>query len=265
MIASRQPIRIKSASDIDKLRQSCKLAAEILVMVGDHLRIGMTTLEIDDLVHRYTIAHGAIPSTLGYHGYPKSVCTSINEVVCHGIPSRRRLKDGDIINVDVTCTLDGFHGDTSATFYVGTPSAKAKHLVETTRKCLELGIAQVRPGARIGDIGKAIEKYAHEQHCSVVRDFVGHGIGRDFHEGPQVPHFGDSDRGPRMVSGMAFTIEPMINLGTWKLEILEDGWTAVTEDNELSAQFEHTVLVTDTGCEVLTARDRPLRGSEAFD
>ena len=234
-------------------------------MVGDNLRAGMTTLEIDQLVHRFTLDHGAVPATLGYHGYPKSVCTSINEVVCHGIPSRRRLKDGDIINVDVTCKLEGFHGDTSATFLIGAVSPEARRLVEVARKCLDLGIEQVRPGGRIGDIGHAIERLANQAGCSVVRDFVGHGIGRDFHEGPQVPHFGDTDRGPRMAAGMTFTIEPMINLGGWELEILADGWTAVTIDRKLSAQFEHTLVVTETGCEVLTARDRPLRNSEVFD
>ncbi|MBI5499364.1 MAG: type I methionyl aminopeptidase [Deltaproteobacteria bacterium] len=261
----KPPIRIKSPNDIELLRRSCRLAADTLLMVADHLRIGMTTLEIDELVHKYTIEHGAVPATLGYHGFPKSVCTSINEVVCHGIPSRRRLKEGDIINVDVTCKLDGFHGDTSATFFVGAVSPEARKLVEVTRRCLAIGIEQVRPGGRIGDIGHAIERHATQAGCSVVRDFVGHGVGRDFHEGPQVPHFGDTDRGPRMVPGMTFTVEPMINLGGWELEILKDGWTAVTLDRMLSAQFEHTVVVTETGCEVLTERSRPLRHSEVFD
>lgn len=265
MLAGKAQIRIKSSRDLEALRRSCRLAAETLLAAGDRLRAGMTTLELDEFVHKYIVDHGAYPSPLGYHGFPKSVCTSINEVVCHGIPSRRRLRDGDIINVDVTCKLDGFHGDTSATFFIGTPSDEARHLVEVTRRCLELGIEQVRPGARIGDIGRAIETFAVARGCSVVRDFVGHGIGRDFHEGPQVPHFGDGGRGPRMEPGMTFTIEPMINLGTWELEILQDGWTAVTKDGRLSAQFEHTVLVTDTGCEVLTARSRPLRHSELLD
>jgi len=265
MIAGKQPVRIKSAKDLEALRRSCRLAAETLLTVGDRLGAGMTTLALDELVHKYIVDHGAFPSPLGYHGFPKSVCTSINDVVCHGIPSKRKLRDGDIINIDVTCKLDGFHGDTSATFYIGKPSAQAKHLVEVTRRCLEIGIEQVRPGARIGDIGWAIEKHAHGERCSVVRDFVGHGIGREFHEGPQVPHFGDADRGPRMVPGMVFTIEPMINLGGWELEILEDGWTAVTKDGKLSAQFEHTLAVTEQGCEVLTARSRPLRASEVLD
>ncbi|MBN1774482.1 MAG: type I methionyl aminopeptidase [Deltaproteobacteria bacterium] len=265
MLASKAQIRLKSARDLEALRRSCRLAAETLLLAGDRLRVGMTTLEIDELVHGFIVDHGAYPSPLNYHGFPKSVCTSVNEVVCHGIPSRRRLRDGDIINIDVTCKLDGFHGDTSATFFVGTPSAEARHLVEVTRRCLEIGIEQVRPGRRIGEIGRVIEAYAVAQGCSVVRDFVGHGIGRDFHEGPQVPHFGDAGRGARMEPGMTFTIEPMINLGTWELEILEDGWTAVTKDRRLSAQFEHTLAVTETGCEVLTARSRPLRHSEPTD
>ncbi len=265
MLAGKAQIRLKSPRDVEALRRSCRLAAETLLAAGDRLRVGMTTLEIDEFVHQFIVDHGAYPSPLGYHGFPKSVCTSINEVVCHGIPSRRRLRDGDIVNIDVTCKLDGFHGDTSATFFVGRPSEEARHLVEVTRRCLELGIEQVLPGRRIGDIGRAIEAYAVARGCSVVRDFVGHGIGRDFHEGPQVPHFGDAGRGPRMEPGMTFTIEPMINLGTWELEILQDGWTAVTKDGRLSAQFEHTLLVTETGCEVLTARSRPLRHSELPD
>jgi methionyl aminopeptidase len=256
------PIRLKSPGEIAVIRRSSALAARALVMIADHLRAGVTTLEIDRLVHDYFVRNGAVPSTLGYHGYPKSCCTSINDVVCHGIPSRRRLRDGDIINVDVTCTLEEFHGDTSATFYVGRPSPEAHHLVEVTRKCLDLGIEQVIPGGRIGDIGAAIQAYAEAQGCSVVRDFVGHGLGRDFHEGPHVPHFGERGKGVRIEPGMTFTIEPMINLGGWELELLEDGWTAVTKDGSLSAQFEHTLLVTPAGCEILTARDRPLRFSE---
>jgi methionyl aminopeptidase len=261
----RISIRIKSPSEIETMRRSGALAAEILLMVGDHLRVGMTTLEIDELVHTYTLKHGATPSTLGYRGYPKSCCTSINEVICHGIPSRRKLREGDIVNVDVTCTLDGFHGDTSATFYIGEPAPNARHVVEAARRCLDLGIAQVVPGARVGDIGHAIEAHARTQRCSVVRDFVGHGLGRDFHEPPQIPHFGEAGRGPRLDPGLTFTIEPMINEGGWQLDILADGWTAVTRDGKLSAQFEHTLLVTETGCDILTARSRPLRWSEVFD
>jgi methionyl aminopeptidase len=193
------------------------------------------------------------------------VCTSINEVVCHGIPSASRvLKDGDIINVDVTHLYKGFHGDTSATFYIGEPSEEAKLVVEVARKGLELGIAQVKPGARLGDIGAAIQEFAEKHGCSVVRDFVGHGIGRKFHDEPQVKHYGQWGKGLRLRAGMTFTIEPMINVGEYEVEVLDDDWTAVTKDGSLSAQFEHTVLVTDDGVEVLTQREAPLVGSDRF-
>ncbi len=255
-------IEIKSPREIDAIRKSCQMAAETLLLVGDNLRAGMTTEEINRLVHDDTVRRGAIPSPLNYHGFPKSVCTSVNEVVCHGIPGTQTLRDGDIINVDVTSFFGGFHGDTSATFYIGKPSPEARHLTEVARKSLELGIEQVRDGGRIGDIGAAIQEYAEGQGCSVVRQFVGHGIGRKFHEAPQVAHFGRRHSGDRMRTGMVFTIEPMINLGGWEVEVLEDDWTAVTRDGSLSAQFEHTVVVTRTGCEVLTRRSRPLVRSE---
>ncbi len=255
-------IEIKSPREIDAIRKSCQMAADTLLLVGDNLRAGMTTEEINRLVHDDTVRRGAIPSPLNYHGFPKSVCTSVNEVVCHGIPGTQTLRDGDIINVDVTSFFGGFHGDTSATFYIGKPSPEARHLTEVARKSLELGIEQVRDGGRIGDIGAAIQEYAEGQGCSVVRQFVGHGIGRKFHEAPQVAHFGRRHSGDRMRTGMVFTIEPMINLGGWEVEVLEDDWTAVTRDGSLSAQFEHTVVVTRTGCEVLTRRSRPLVRSE---
>ncbi len=258
-------IELMSTKDLERMRAACKLAADTLVMVGEHLKPGITTDEINRLVHDYTIAHGARPSPLGYHGYPKSVCTSVNEVICHGIPDGRVLKDGDIVNVDVTSYLpakDGFHGDTSATFYIGEPSEEAKRVVEVSRRCLELGIAEVKDGARLGDIGAAIEEYAKSQGCSVVRDYVGHGIGRQFHCAPQVPHYGTRGAGKRIKAGMVFTIEPMINLGRHECELLDDGWTVLTADRSLSAQFEHTIIVTRSGCEVLTARDAVLRGSE---
>jgi methionyl aminopeptidase len=258
-------IEIMSPKDLEKMRAACQLAADTLVMVGEQLRAGMTTDDINTLVHEYTIAHGARPSPLNYHGFPKSVCTSINEVVCHGIPGAQVLKHGDIINVDVTSYLpvkDGFHGDTSATFYIGEPSEDAKKVTEVARRSLELGIAVVKDGARIGDIGAAIKEYAHSQGCSVVRDYVGHGIGREFHSAPQVPHFGERGTGKRVKSGMVFTIEPMISLGDYKCEQLEDGWTVLTADRSLSAQFEHTIVVTQTGCEVLTSRKAPLKHSE---
>jgi methionyl aminopeptidase len=258
-------IEIMTPSMLARMREACQLAADTLVMVGKHLAPGMTTEDINTLVHDYTIKHGAWPSPLNYHGFPKSVCTSVNEVVCHGIPGKRVLKDGDIVNVDVTSyypAKNGFHGDTSATFYVGTPSDAAKLVTEVSRMCLELGIAEVREGARIGDIGAAIQQYAHAQGCSVVRDYVGHGIGREFHTAPQVPHYGKRGDGKRMKAGMVFTIEPMINFGSYECERLDDEWTVITADGSLSAQFEHTIVVTKTGCEVLTARKEPLKHSE---
>jgi methionyl aminopeptidase len=258
-------IEIMSSRDLERMRAACKLAADTLVMVGEHIRAGMTTDEINTLVHEYTLAHGAKPSPLNYHGFPKSVCTSVNEVVCHGIPGPQVLKDGDIINVDVTSYLpakDGFHGDTSATFYVGEPSPEARKVVEVARHCLELGIAEVKDGARLGDIGAAIQEYAEKQGCSVVRDYVGHGIGRVFHTAPQVPHYGTRGAGKRIKAGMVFTIEPMINLGRYECEVLADKWTVLTADRSLSAQFEHTIVVTQTGAEVLTQRSAPLKHSE---
>jgi methionyl aminopeptidase len=258
-------IEIMSSRDLERMRAACQLAADTLVMVGEHLRPGMTTDDINTLVHEYTLAHGARPSPLGYHGFPKSVCTSVNDVVCHGIPDGRVLKSGDIVNVDVTSFLpakDGFHGDTSATFYVGEASPEAKKVVEVARRSLELGIAQVKDGARLGDIGAAIQEYAESQGCSVVRDYVGHGIGRVFHAAPQVPHYGTRGAGKRIKSGMVFTIEPMINLGGYLCEVLDDNWTVLTKDRSLSAQFEHTLVVTQSGCEVLTSRKAVLKHSE---
>ncbi len=245
------------------MRSAGRLAAETLMHVGPLVREGVTTEDLNEAVHGYIVSHGAVPAPLDYMGFPKSVCTSVNEVVCHGIPSSsQRLRRGDIINVDVTVILDGWHGDTSATFYVGPCSQKAHHVVEVARRCLELGIAVVRPGARIGDIGAVIQDHAEGQDCSVVRQYVGHGIGRSFHEGPQVPHFRSPGDNLRLREGMTFTIEPMINLGSWRARVLEDGWTAVTIDGKLSAQFEHTVAVTAEGCEVLTARPDVLVNSE---
>jgi methionyl aminopeptidase len=261
-------IEIKSAREIDDLRASCQMAAETLLMVGEKLRPGMTTDEINTLVHEDTIRRGAIPSPLNYHGFPKSVCTSVNDIVCHGIPGAQKLRPGDIINVDVTTLYNGYHGDTSATFYIGEPSAEARLVTEVARKSLEVGIAVVKDGARIGDIGTAIQEYAEKQGCSVVRDFVGHGIGRKFHTEPQVPHYkpGRDAANPRMRAGMTFTIEPMINLGTWEVDVdPKDKWTVRTRDRRLSAQFEHTIVVTRTGCEVLTRRSRPLANSENVD
>jgi methionyl aminopeptidase len=262
---SSSVIEIMSPSALVGMRAACRLAGETLVAVGPMLKPGITTDDINKFVHDFTIARGAWPSPLNYKGFPKSVCTSVNEVVCHGIPGKRVLRDGDIVNVDVTSYLpkvNGFHGDTSATFFVGEPSQKARHVVEVARKSLELGIAQVRSGARIGDIGAAIQEYAEGQGCSVVRDYVGHGIGREFHMAPQVPHYGRRGDGKRMKAGMVFTIEPMINLGGFETEVLDDDWTVITADGSWSAQFEHTILVTESGCEVLTARYAHLVNSE---
>lgn len=265
MYPSRQNVEIKGEREISLMREVSRLAAGTLERVGPMLRAGITTQAINDFVHADTLKLGARPAPLNYRGFPKSVCTSINEVVCHGIPNAKRvLKDGDIINVDVTHVYKGYFGDTSATFYIGEPSPEAQKVVEVARKSLELGIAAVKPGARLGDIGAAIQTFAEGQGCSVVRDFVGHGIGRKFHDEPQVKHYGERGTGARLKPGMTFTIEPMINIGDYEVDVLDDDWTAVTRDGSLSAQFEHTVLVTETGVEVLTARSAPLVGSEIF-
>jgi methionyl aminopeptidase len=256
-------VEIKSPREVEGLRVACQMAAETLVLVGERIRAGMTTEEINTIVHEDTVRRDAYPAPLNYHGFPKSVCTSVNEVVCHGIPSARVLKDGDIINVDVTTMYKGFYGDTSATFYIGTPSPEARMVVETARKALDLGIAEVKDGARLGDIGAAIQEYVEAQGCSVVRDFVGHGIGRKFHEPPQVKHYGKRGTGERLKAGMVFTIEPMVNVGKFEVEVdPKDKWTVTTADGSLSAQFEHTIVVTRNGCEVLTKREKPLRMSE---
>jgi methionyl aminopeptidase len=257
-------VEIKTPDEIERMREVGRMAAESLSLVGELVRPGVTTQEINDFVHADTIRRGARPAPLNYKGFPKSVCTSINEVVCHGIPTARALKEGDIVNIDVTHLYKGFHGDTSATFFVGKPSAEALLVTEVSRKCLDLGIAEVRPGGRLGDIGAAIQEFAEARGCSVVTDFVGHGIGRKFHDEPKVLHVGRRGRGDRLRPGMTFTIEPMINIGGPDVVILDDEWTAVTADGSLSAQFEHTVLVTETGVEVLTARSGTLKNSELY-
>ncbi len=259
-------VSIKTVKDVAGIRAASQMAADTLLKVGEMLRPGITTEDIDRFVHEDTVRRGAIPAPLNYHGFPKSVCTSVNEVVCHGIPGPRVLVDGDIINVDVTTIFEGFYGDTSATFFIGKPSDEARHVTEVSRKSLDLAIGVVREGARLYDIGAAIQDYAEAEGCSVVRAFVGHGIGRVFHEAPQVYHYRSSEPRSRMrlKAGMVFTIEPMINLGTYEVEVLADKWTAITADGKLSAQFEHTIVVTKTGCEVLTRRPRPLMNSETF-
>jgi methionyl aminopeptidase len=250
---NNEAVTLLSSREIDKMRKAGRLAAQLLRHLEPMVKPGVSTLALNDEAERWTIEHGAISAPLGYHGFPKSICTSVNEVVCHGIPNRKQiLKEGDIINIDVTPILDGYHGDTSRTFFVGEPSPLAKQLVEVTEECLQRGIREVKPGARIGDIGAAIQEYAEAQGFSVVRDFVGHGVNRIFHTSPQVPHYGRRGRGKKLRAGMVFTIEPMINEGTWEVQVLDDGWTAITKDHKLSAQFEHTIAVTDDGVEILT-------------
>lgn len=248
-----ETIVLLSKREIDKMREAGKLAAQLLKYLEPMVQPGVTTLELNDAAEEWTRAHGAISAPLGYMGFPKSICTSVNEVICHGIPNDKQvLRDGDIINIDVTPTLDGYHGDTSKTFFVGEPSPLARRLVEVTEECMMRGIAAVKPGARIGDIGAAIQSYAESNGFSVVRDFVGHGISRIFHTAPQIPHYGTAGKGRKLRPGMVFTIEPMINEGTWEAEVMEDKWTALTKDRKLSAQFEHTVAVTQDGVEILT-------------
>ena len=240
------------------MRRAGRAAAATLAQVAAKLAPGVTTLDIDAWVREDTARRGGTPSQLGYQGFPAAVCTSRNEVVCHGIPRRdERLAPGDILNVDVTTCLDGYHGDTSATFFIGEPSAEARHVVEVARRCRDAGIAVVREGARVGDIGAAIEEMARREGCTVVREVGGHGIGRAMHTEPHIPHTGERGTGARLRAGMAFTIEPMVNLGGREVRCLRDGWTLVTADGSLSAQFEHTVLVTRDGCEVLTAERGP--------
>ena len=245
--------RVKSADLIAAMRRAGRTAAEVLSAVGNAVRPGITTDGLDDLCHQECTDRGVYPSPLNYHGYPKSVCTSVNEVICHGIPDSRPLADGDIVNVDVTVFVDGVHGDTNATFPVGRVDPESARLIEATRRCLELGIAAVQPGRPISDIGRAIEGHAHSCGFGVVRAFVGHGVGTVFHNGLVIPHFYDPAADTVMEPGMTFTIEPMITTGTWQHRMWEDGWTAVTADGGRSAQFEHTILVTDDGAEVLTA------------
>lgn len=248
----RYKIRLKGPDDIEGIRKSGQLVIETLDLVEKAIRPGMTTEEINTIVHEYTISHGAVPAPLNYKGFPKSVCTSVNEVICHGIPGPRVLKKGDIVNVDVTSILDGYYADANKTYFVGEPAPETAKIVSVARESLRAGLSVVRSGAHIGDIGHAIQQVAEGQGCSVVREFVGHGLGFDFHEAPQVPHFGRKGEGIELVPGMVFTIEPMINLGGHHLRILEDKWTAVTSDRSLSAQFEQTIVVTEEGHESLT-------------
>jgi methionyl aminopeptidase len=242
----------KDAETIEKMRRAGRAAAEVLQLVGAAVRPGITTDELDAIAHEACIERGGYPSPLGYNGFPKSLCTSINEVICHGIPDSTVLKDGDIINLDVTIYLDGVHGDTNATFFVGEVDQESKDLVAVTKECLDLGIAAVKPGGTVRDIGRAIQAHAEGKGYGVVRAFVGHGIGRAFHSEPQVYHYDNPSARMELVPGMTFTIEPMITIGDWRHEMWDDGWTAVTKDRSRTAQFEHTLVVTETGAEILT-------------
>ena len=243
----------KSPEDIEKMRIAGRLAAEVLDLAGAHIGPGMTTAELDRLCHDHIVnVQRAIPAPLDYHGFPKSICTSVNHQVCHGIPSEKRLKNGDIVNVDVTVIKDGFHGDTSRMMFVGEPSVAARRLCRVTREAMWAGIELVRPGIRLGDVGHAIQRHAERHGYSVVREYCGHGIGRSFHEEPQVLHYGTPGTGEVLEEGWTFTIEPMVNAGRRQVKLMKDGWTVVTKDRSLSAQWEHTVAVTASGVEVLT-------------
>lgn len=249
------PVTIKTPEEIEKMRVAGQLAAQVLEMIEAHIKPGVTTDELDRLCHDYIVnVQQAIPAPLNYKGFPKSICTSINHVVCHGIPNDKPLKNGDIVNVDITVIKDDYHGDTSKMFFVGSVPEWAERLCKVTQECLYKGIELVRPGARLGDIGEAIQKHAESNGFSVVREYCGHGIGKVFHEEPQVLHYGRAGTGTELQEGMTFTIEPMINQGRAETRLLGDGWTAITKDRKLSAQYEHTVLVTADGYEVLTLR-----------
>ena len=248
-------IIIKTPEEMDKMRIAGRLAAEVLEMIEDYVKPGITTDELDQICHDYIVnEQQAIPAPLNYRGFPKSICTSVNHQVCHGIPSEKKLKKGDIINIDITVIKDGFHGDTSKMFFVGEPSVLAQRLVRVTQEALYKGIELVKPGTRLGDIGHAIQKFVESNHYSVVREYCGHGIGRGFHEDPQVLHYGEAGTGVELQAGMCFTIEPMINAGKRQVKLLPDQWTVVTKDRTLSAQWEHTILVTNNGHEILTLR-----------
>ena len=246
-------INIKSKREIEIMRESCQLAAKTLNFIEGKLEIGMTTEDVNALCHDFIVSHGAYPSPLNYHGFPKSVCTSLNEVICHGIPSKKdKLKDGDLLNIDVTTYLNNFHGDTNRTFFIGNVSPQKRELTRVTYMCMMEAIKICKPGTRLGDIGAIIEEIAHDHGFSVVHEYCGHGIGREFHEDPQVLHYGQKGTGVELKPGMTFTIEPMINLGKRYCKVLKDGWTVVTKDKKASAQFEHTILITESGYEILT-------------
>ncbi len=248
-------VSIKTTDQIEKMRVAGRLAAEVLEMIEPHVKIGITTNELDKICHDYIVnEQKAIPAPLNYHGFPKSICTSVNQVICHGIPNEKRLKNGDMINIDITVIKDGWHGDTSKMFFVGDASIQAKRVAKISYECLSEAIALVKPGAHLGDIGAVIQKHAESHNYSVVQEYCGHGIGEKFHEEPQVLHYGKANTGLKLEAGMIFTIEPMINVGKRNVKLLKDGWTVVSKDRSLSAQWEHTILVTETGHEILTLR-----------
>ncbi len=253
-------IKIKTPEEIEKMRVAGRLAAEVLEMIEPHVKPGVTTNELNQICHDYIVnEQGCTPAPLNYHGFPKSICTSVNHTVCHGIPNDKKLKNGDIINIDVTIIKDGYHGDTSKMFYVGDVAPYAQRLCEVTRECMFKGIEQVRPGARLGDIAAVIQQHAESNHYSVVREYCGHGIGAEFHEDPQVLHYGKAGTGEELKEGMIFTIEPMINAGKRHVKLNKrDGWTVDTADRRLSAQWEHEVLVTADGYEILTLRQEEM-------
>ena len=254
---------IKSPEDIEKMRVAGRLASNVLNMIAPYVQEGITTDRLNTICHDFIVnEQQSIPAPLNYNGFPKSICTSLNHVVCHGIPSDEVLKDGDILNIDVTVLHNGYHGDTSKMFFVGNPSEKARHIVNLARECLFVGIDAVKPGNRLGDIGYAIQEHAKKHRGAVVRDYCGHGIGKLFHEEPQILHYGTPGTGIILEPGMTFTIEPMINLGKHHTRLLSDNWTVVTKDRSLSAQWEHTLLVTETGVEILTLRDEELKGTD---
>lgn len=248
-------IIIKTPEEIEKMRIAGRLAAEVLEMIGPYVKAGITTEELDRICHDYIVnVQKAIPAPLNYQGFPKSICTSVNHQVCHGIPGPRKLKDGDIVNVDVTVLKDELHGDTSKMFFIGKPSIIAERVTRIAKECMDLGISIVKPGIRLGDIGAVIQRHAESNACSIVREYCGHGIGRIFHEDLQILHYGEPNTGIELVPGMTFTIEPMVNAGKRFVKLLPDGWTVVTKDHSLSAQWEHTLLVTENGHEVFTKR-----------
>jgi methionyl aminopeptidase len=256
--AEERRIKLHGAADFEGMRKAGRLAAEVLDFITPHVVPGVTTDALDRLCHGFIVDHGAIPAPLNYRGFPRSICTSINHVVCHGIPGDRKLEEGDIVNLDITVILDGWHGDTSRMYLVGDVPLKARKLVDVTHDCLMLGLEQAKPGNYLGDIADAIQRHAESHRYSVVRDFCGHGVGRLFHDSPEVIHAGRPGSGPELKPGMIFTVEPMINIGRPDVKLLDDGWTAVTRDRSLSAQFEHSIGITEDGCEVFTKSPKGL-------